>query len=468
MTDAQHIDTAASDVATTSPAVRTVQPDSSLYRRVWRWHFYAGLICLPILALMAITGALYLYKDEIDDLVYARLLKVEPATPPARPTLAASALIARATGAVPGTPVRFIEPKASGRSAQVAVRTAEGVVSVYLDPADGRVLGQLRDDRKWMEIVKRLHSMTIVGPVANYGVEIVAGWAIVLVVSGVFLWWPRGRSGGVISVRGRPGQRLWWRDLHAVTGAMAAVAILFLAVTGMPWSAFWGKQFGRLTDDWGVGLPGYLWGKPASTPPLASLGETPWTMSAARLPASTASASERQSAPFGIDAAVQRFADLGIPAGTPIGLPTGPTGVFTAMSMADDVTRQRVVHLDRYSGVVLADVGYRDYGSVGKAVEWGISLHTGRQFGRLNQLVMLAGCVSIVLLAASAVLMWWKRRPHGRLAAPPRRAGDRAALGAVVVAMALGMLYPLLGASMLVVLALDAAVPAAWRVRFGL
>jgi uncharacterized iron-regulated membrane protein len=40
-------------------------PTSALYRRVWRWHFYAGLICLPFLALMALTGALYLYQEPI-------------------------------------------------------------------------------------------------------------------------------------------------------------------------------------------------------------------------------------------------------------------------------------------------------------------------------------------------------------------------------------------------------------------
>ena len=30
-----------------------VQPMSGAYRAVWRWHFYAGLIVLPVLMLMA-------------------------------------------------------------------------------------------------------------------------------------------------------------------------------------------------------------------------------------------------------------------------------------------------------------------------------------------------------------------------------------------------------------------------------
>jgi uncharacterized iron-regulated membrane protein len=148
--------------------------------------------------------------------------------------------------------------------------------------------------------------------------------------------------------------------------------------------------------------------------------------------------------------------------------PSGEKGVYTATLFPDDVRGQRVVHLDRYSGKVLADVGYADYGAAGRLVEWGINLHTGVQFGWVNQLVMLGGCLAVMLLSVSAVVMWWKRRPRGRLAAPPQRAGDWIARGAIAVAMVLGLLYPLLGASMLLAWVVDAAVPQRWHDRFGL
>lgn len=462
--------------------------ESALYRRVWRWHFYAGLICLPFLLLLALTGGLYLFKDPIEQWVYRPLLMVEG--PPSGASLGAEALVARALAAEPGEAVRFVSPASPGRSAEVGVKTATaGVVAVYLDPAGGRVLGRLADSTRLMNVVKRLHSLALAGKVANLWIEVVAGWAILLVVSGLFLWWPRGRSGGVVSVRGQPRQRLWWRDLHAVTGALAAAAILFLAVTGMPWSAFWGEQFGRLTKTWGVGTPRYVWGgAPPSTLPLAGLTDVPWASSHAPLPTSSGTSghdghdgheghapatavtsSTALPAPaLGLDHALQIFRDLGLPAGTPVRLPSGPQGVYSAMRFPDDVRELRVVHLDRYTGVVLADIGLKDYGAVGRLTEWGISLHTGRQFGLLNQLLMLAGCLSIVLLAVSSVVMWWKRRPRGRLAAPPRRDGDRAALGAMAVAALLGLLYPLLGASMLVALCVDALMPRHWRQRFGL
>ncbi|MBN9136430.1 MAG: PepSY domain-containing protein, partial [Phyllobacterium sp.] len=43
----------------------------SLYRAIWRWHFFAGLLVIPFMLNLAITGGLYLFKDEIDNTVFA-------------------------------------------------------------------------------------------------------------------------------------------------------------------------------------------------------------------------------------------------------------------------------------------------------------------------------------------------------------------------------------------------------------
>lgn len=59
---------------------------SGAYRAVWRWHFYAGLLVLPVLCLMALTGALYLFKDEIDADVYRPYERIELAANGPRPT----------------------------------------------------------------------------------------------------------------------------------------------------------------------------------------------------------------------------------------------------------------------------------------------------------------------------------------------------------------------------------------------
>src|SRR6185369_96435 len=63
------------------PPADTKQPGTSdrLYRIVWRWHFYAGMIIAPALIVVAATGALYIFKDELEAVVHPGVTFVEPA-----------------------------------------------------------------------------------------------------------------------------------------------------------------------------------------------------------------------------------------------------------------------------------------------------------------------------------------------------------------------------------------------------
>ena len=119
---------------------------------------------------------------------------------------------------------------------------------------------------------------------------------------------------------------------------------------------------------------------------------------------------------------------------------------------------QRVIHLDQYSGKPLIDMSYADYGPLGKALEWGINVHMGQEFGVANQIVMLAACFAIVLLCVSALVMWWKRRPQGSLGVPPLPA-EKATLRVVVALLAIGgLIFPLVGLSLIVMVMIDAVL----------
>src|SRR6187397_2071163 len=36
------------------------------YRAVWRWHFYAGLFCIPFVLILATSGSIYLFNPQIE------------------------------------------------------------------------------------------------------------------------------------------------------------------------------------------------------------------------------------------------------------------------------------------------------------------------------------------------------------------------------------------------------------------
>lgn len=204
---------------------RAGRPAASLYRAVWRWHFYAGLITLPFLILLAVTGGLYLFRAEIDGLIHRDVKRVEARMTGERPP---SEIVAQAVKGFPGQAVKYIPPDSATASAEVTIRDAAGTrMVIYVDPYDARVLGQIPDKGTVMWVIRQIHSLAYFGPVANGAIEIAGGWAILLVLTGLYLWWPRKQSGGVVTVRGKPRQRVFWRDLHAVTGLVAGGFILF-------------------------------------------------------------------------------------------------------------------------------------------------------------------------------------------------------------------------------------------------
>jgi uncharacterized iron-regulated membrane protein len=159
-----------------------------------------------------------------------------------------------------------------------------------------------------------------------------------------------------------------------------------------------------------------------------------------------------------LDEVVRRADAAGLPRPYTVSVPSEPGRAWPVAHMPDRVEDTRTLYLDPADGGILADVGYEDFGPGARAIEWGIAVHQGQQFGRMNQWVMLAACLAVLLMSVTAIVMWWSRRPSGRLAAPPAPSDPRAYLGLVLIIAPLGVLYPLVGLSMGLALALDLGV----------
>ncbi len=426
----------------------------SLYRAIWRWHFFAGLLVIPFMLNLAVTGSLYLFKDEIDNTAFAYRNVVQPRGK----ALAPSLLIDNAKAAVPGSKVsRYRAAAVPTQSARVTVGTDTGNVLVFVDPYSGSVLGKVGEKEEFNWVVKKIHSLDYFGSAFNRIVEAVGGLALILVITGFYLWWPRKQAGGVISVRGTPDKRVFWRDIHAVTGAAAGALIFFLAITGMPWSGYWGDKVNATLSSAGLGYPAQLWDDvPVSKIPTKEvLTNSGWTVENAPVPTSTPSATAQ---PIGLDQIVASASAAGMAPGFEVSLPSGKKGVYTAAIFPDDIAKQRTIHFDQYTGKPLVDLKFADYGAGAKAIEFGIGVHQGEYLGLANQIVMLMTCLAIVLTSVSAVVMWWKRRPSGRLGVPPMPSQKSVFAMLTLVILGFGILFPLTGFAILTMLVLDQLV----------
>src|SRR4051794_28030962 len=80
--------------AGTSPSnSRRSASGDRLYRVVWRWHFYAAMIITLPLIVVAATGALYIFKDEVEGVLHPGVLYVEPAGGMGKPQEIAAAVV---------------------------------------------------------------------------------------------------------------------------------------------------------------------------------------------------------------------------------------------------------------------------------------------------------------------------------------------------------------------------------------
>lgn len=458
-------------MTSTVPVSAPPRAADALYRAVWRWHFYAGLLTVPFLVILAVTGSIYLFDDELNDAIYADLRRV-----PASATQGSgpAELLRRAEAAYPdATATRIDLPAARDRSAVVFMSVGDGHdLRVHVDPHDGRVLGAYDFGWSLVGLADVMHGSLLLGTFGDRVVELAACWAFVLVVTGLYLWWPRHGAGygGTLVPRLRRRGRPLWRDLHAVTGVYAAAGITFLVLTGLPWAGLWGDLLTRATNGIGAGYPTGLWEDVPTSGGMTKdvVDGLPWTLEGAPIPVSVVadaghdghgapSPGGGSSAAIDIDAVSAIARAHGLHGGYRLTLPDEPTGVYTVGYFPDQPEGQRTLHIDQYSGRVLVDYRFADYGAVAKPVEWGIALHMGDYFGLANQLLMLSIAIMIAVLAVTGTVMWWKRRPQGRLGAPPAVALPRLRTVALIT-LGLGIVFPLLGLSLLTVLTLDQLV----------
>ena len=114
---------------------------------------------------------------------------------------------------------------------------------------------------------------------------------------------------------------------------------------------------------------------------------------------------------------VDRYArEIGFVGRYQLNLPQGETGVWTLSqdSMSYDMTSptaNSTVHIDRYSGKVLADIHYDDYNAFGKFMAAGIAIHMGT-LGWWSVLANVLFCLFVVIISVSGYVMWWQRRPR--------------------------------------------------------
>ena len=438
------------------------------YRLVWRWHFYAGLFCLPFIVVLSLSGAVYLFKPQIDAFFDRGFDHLALTSAPR----SLDDQVEAALAANPGARLKALQLRDDPTdAARVHLTTPEGrELRVLVRPDTLAIIETQAQKGRLSQIMHDLHGELLVGEPGAIAVELAGAWAIVMVITGLYLWWPRSSIGfaGVLYPRLSGGGRIFLRDLHGVTGFYLSMFALFFLISALPWTKVWGEGFKyvrglgqtrEVRQDWTTG--------PASEKAvrMQNFGDAP--PARGEVDASDEHAEHRMEAGehaghmghgakyapiVGFDEIAAQVAPLKLADPVLISPPSMRRPNWIARSDAQNRTLRATYEFDPKSFEEVKRETFADRALIDRVVGIGVAAHEGQLFGWCNQLLGLLTAIGYLVLVVSATLMWWRRRPRGALGAPPALAQPpRLATFVVALVVALGIFLPTLGVSLIVV-----------------
>lgn len=370
-------------------------------------HSIAGLVLALLVSMIALTGAIMSFEDEIVDHLNAGIMQVAPRQAPrlmpdelaarlkAGQDLGKVAAVTLSSDPSAAVHVRFGRDEQGGRPA-----------SLYVDPYDARVLGSPRGEA-FFATVRQLHRWLLLpGDGKGWGRPITGSIAIgliVMLVSGLVLRWPR-RAGSVkmwLKPNFGLGGRALHRSLHTVIGTWVLPVYLTMALTGLYFSFEWYKD----GVTWLLARPQVAATKMTAKPPRAAR------------PAETAQ-------PIGFDQAWMTFqreegdrfsrALLTLPAGSGTAIRIRSWGKASLLETMRDEFRINAV-----TGQLVSAERYADK-TFGETIIAAIyDIHRGAILGWPGKLAFMIAAIMMPLFAVTGVLLYLSRRKLRRPAPTP-------------------------------------------------
>lgn len=408
-----------------SPPARPRQTSTGdrLYRIVWRWHFYAGMIVAPVLIVVTATGALWIFKDEIEGWLHPGVMYVEPTDE----QVSYDQQLAAVRAAVgPKYQIGLMQVFSNPKRATALAMSGTTFQYGYVDPYRGHYLGAV-ERGGFSDVVLDLHRTLFLGTTGRIVVELTTCWTVVLAATGIYLWWPRKATQlwGVWLPRLRRKPYVVLRDLHTVSGIYVAIIAIVIALTGLIYTYVWGSGFqylSRKTDAYDM----------FSKPMLS------------------------KSAPEVKDASMDRVVEVArqrLPGySLTVWFPRAPNAVYLVTATNEWGPQvNRMLFIDRGTGEILEDRHNSQNKIMYQLGTWNFALHVGTVWGMPSKILWFVTCVILITSPVTGVWMWWERRPRGQLGLP-RRIDTRRPRWLVATIIATSVLLPALGASVVAIL----------------
>jgi uncharacterized iron-regulated membrane protein len=219
-------------------------------------HLWLGMASGIIIVFLGITGCILSFQREIETLQTFRYVE-----PQEQSFLSPSVLKETATRLLPGKTLHSVLYGSKKEAAQmIFYHDLDYYYTIFMNPYTGKVLKVKNMDKDFFRIIVMGHYYLWLPP--NIGQPIVT-WAtfifLILLITGVVLWWPRNKAATKQRFKIRWNVR--WRrrnyDLHNVLGFYITWVAIILALSAMIMGFQWFAKSVYWVSSGGKTLPAY-------------------------------------------------------------------------------------------------------------------------------------------------------------------------------------------------------------------
>src|SRR5262245_13795070 len=205
---------------------------STARRWLFQIHLWLGLIVGPVVGVVSLTGAVVVFRYELNRVTTPGTAYVEPR--PRRLTI--DQLVAQLHDAHPEDKLRQVGwgEVGPGNAWNFRAESPEGHrIHTYVNQYTGEITGRDDYQKKWMQWFFDLHAYLLAGESGEFVNGFVGLATALLGITGLIVWWP-GAAHWRFGFRYLVGAS-WKRqnyDLHKVVGFYTSLAVLVVALSG--------------------------------------------------------------------------------------------------------------------------------------------------------------------------------------------------------------------------------------------
>lgn len=205
-------------------------------------HLWLSVPVGIVIAVICLSGALLVFERDFSAVGQGR---VEPL---GRQPLGLDSIIASASKTITDNKIVGVTIYPDTTRAYKVMLARPAMAALWVDQYSGRVMGEYRRPAVFRfasaahrRLFAQSKSQGGNPAVARTVVGVTSILLIVIVVTGIILWWPAsaGQWKSKFAIPLHRGGFAFWHGLHCAGGAVVAVVLLLCALTGLTWSFKW-------------------------------------------------------------------------------------------------------------------------------------------------------------------------------------------------------------------------------------